>query len=552
MIKYINKFILVAVVVLMAGCQATELDELLDNPNGVTPETADVNFFFNAIQLDFALMNVSIADLTMPYTRMMAMTGGNVYENALTPDNGSLNFVWRTAYAGIFPDVDAMIPLAQESGLTTHIGAAKVMKAYTMITLVDLFGAVPYTEAGQGFNNPSPVADSAESVAEAALALLDEAIADLNTPATAAPTTDLFYGGSADNWRKAAKSIKLKYYVNTRLARSNESAVQALITEGDLIESPAEDFQFNAGLNRENPDARHPYYAEHYETANGRYLSNYFMWSMFGEKEVEDPRLRYYFYRQDCDVLDEDQFTLDCVFPEDPDPTARLRPLHYTGPYPFCVASLDGYWGRDHGNNDGIPPDGSKRTVFGLYPAGGSFDAGQCAGVKNGGTDGAGGAGIVPIMMSSYVEFLKAEAAMMMGAGDAAAALEAGVRESISKVQSFGALNNSGVDMSLVASDSVYVAYVMDAFNNADGPGKMDIIMKEYHIASWGNGIEAYNNYRRTGFPSGMQPTRDEISGEFPRSLVYPADYVNLNANASQKTITDQIFWDTNPAGFIE
>ena len=28
---------------------------------------------------------------------------------------------------------------------------------------------------------------------------------------------------------------------------------------------------------------------------------------------------------------------------------------------------------------------------------------------------------------------------------------------------------------------------------------RLNVIMKEYFIALWGNGIESYNNYRRTG-----------------------------------------------------
>ena len=102
MIKYINKFILVAVVFIMAGCQATELDELLENPNGVAPENADVNFLFNSVQLDFAQFVNQTSDLTMPVVRMMTM-GGNVYENSYTPQ--SFNNIWTIAYAGLFPDI---------------------------------------------------------------------------------------------------------------------------------------------------------------------------------------------------------------------------------------------------------------------------------------------------------------------------------------------------------------------------------------------------------------------------------------------------------------
>ena len=77
--------------------------------------------------------------------------------------------------------------------------------------------------------------------------------------------------------------------------------------------------------------------------------------------------------------------------------------------------------------------------------------------------------------------------------------------------------------------------------------------MKEYYIALWGNGIESYNNYRRTGKPSNMQPVLQTNPGPFIRSFLYPSVYVNLNKNATQKSSTAvQVFWDINPAtGFL-
>jgi hypothetical protein len=48
-----------------------------------------------------------------------------------------------------------------------------------------------------------------------------------------------------------------------------------------------------------------------------------------------------------------------------------------------------------------------------------------------------------------------------------------------------------------------------------------------------------------------MQPTREAISGDFPRVMVYPESFVNLSSNGAQHPITTQVFWDNNPAGFI-
>lgn len=536
--KSIYKIFMLAGVLFLASCELTELD-LNTDPNSVAPETAELEFLFNKMQFEFSNFAWEASDETMPITRMMAMTGGNIYDNQDSPQ--SFNFLWNRAYSEVLPDADIVISNANESSLFVHSGIAKVMKAYILMVLVDCFGDVPYSEAVQGLGFQNPNRDSDEAVYEEARLLLVSAMEDFGKESLGTPGNDIIYGGSAAQWTKAASSLMLRYHITTRLVNNNGTAVQSLIDGGNLIADAADDFQFQYGTNRSTPDSRHPHYSTDYEVDADYYQSNYYMWSLLDEKGIQDPRLRYYFYRQDCDTTDEDQFTLDC--PEVP------RPPHYTGDYPWCVASEEGWWGREHGNNDGIPPDGLKRTTFGVYPAGGNYDNDNCAGVAGDGSDGLQGAGIIPIMMSSFVDFMRAEAALTMGTSDdAGAMLESGVRKSISKVLAFGAgLAGDNAPGETAVED--YVSLVMGSFNGAgSNDEKLAIVCKEYHIALWGNGVEAYNMYRRTGYPSGMQPTREPDSGTFPRLMWYPQDHITLNANADQRDLNEQVFWDTNPA----
>ena len=61
--------------------------------------------------------------------------------------------------------------------------------------------------------------------------------------------------------------------------------------------------------------------------------------------------------------------------------------------------------------------------------------------------------------------------------------------------------------------------------------------------------MDAYNFYRRTGFPSTLQPNIEANPGAFIRSMLYPQSYAATNSNAQQKPDqTVQVFWDTNPA----
>lgn len=546
--KYLNKYLIVTLAMFFFATSCNDILELegnLTDPNGVSPELADFNLVLNNAMIEFSQFADEASDEAMPYARLTAMDGGNRYDN--NDNSASFDFLWFQAYAEVLPDLDLVIEKAG-TAFTQHSGIAKTIKAYTLMTLVDLFGDVPYTEANDG-TNFNPKLDSGEEVYAAAAGLIDEAIAELSAGGPAI-STDLFYS-SGDQWLKLANSLKLRYHLNTRLVGGSASTINELIAGGNLITDSADDWAFNYGSNRANPDSRHPYYSDGYEDGGPSwYLSNYYMWLFFGEKETEDPRLRYYFYRQDCSEDEEDSFTLDCL--------TKPYPSHWAAGFPFCTASYDfgdpdgeygGYWGRDHGDDAGIPPDDLKRTAWGVYPTGGKFDADNCTQVSNMGTDGLGGAGIQPLIMSSYVYFMRAEAALMMGTSDdARAMLELGVRQSIGKVMAFGAAD---ADPAFVPTEDAVNSYVDEVLALYDAaPDKLEVVMKEYLLALQGQGVEGFNNFRRTCMPSNMQPTLNSDPGDYARSFWYPASSVSANSSISQKGgVTTTVFWDTNPSG---
>lgn len=573
--KLRNLTILLASLFFVSSCELTDLDKQ-DDPNNPTPATLDVDFIYNSIQLSFVGFWVNASDVTMPITRMFPMTGGNQYDNHWTPQNFS--GMWSNAYQGVLINVETMLPAAEARGLVKYMGAAKVFKAYTLMTLVDMFGDVPYTEALQGTTNPSPERDSQTAVYAEALTLLDEALAHFADGSNNSfPVNDMYGGGSAAQWTKIANSLKMRYYLQTRLVDPGAGAAfGAILASGNYIQE-GEDFAFFAGTNRANPNSRHPYYNSGYEAGAARYFSNYYMW-LFREEAnplgFPDPRLRYYFYRQDFNYTNAstwNQFTFDFVdFSDQNNPVIVTKPLHYANsmPFGFATNSLNvvncaGYYGRDHGNADGTPPDGLIRTTFGVYPAGGKFDNGLAgtassfSDVQNNGTDGALGEGIAPMLMNHDMYFMRAEAALTMGTGENARDMfEAGLRASINYVIDFAVERGQGSGSNAATPTAgdidTYVNIILTNEYDA-ATDKMSIVAKEWYKAMYTNGLDVYNMYRRTGYPANLQPTRDQPSGgTFPRSAWYPSNYVNLNANSEQKaSLGQQVFWDTN-ASFPE
>lgn len=551
--NYSNKlFSFILLFGLLWSCEVTELD-LVTDPNAPSPENLDVDFTLNSIQLSFGTFFEEATEAGGEAVRLEYMF--DEYDVNFNSTYGSTTVMWRTAYAGILPDIKVLIPVAEESTLFVHSGIAKVLRAYVLMTLVDYFGDVPYSDALLGTEGFFPTLDSGQDVYDAALTDLNDALADFGKDSASDPDLDLYYDGDIDSWINLTNSLKLKYYLNLRLSNPSDAAanIASLIGGGNIITGPEDDFKFTYGT-AQSPLSKHPYYIEEYQAASpGEYITNYMMWALGVEKGLDDPRQRYYVYRQ-VSEFPTDPATLnneiDCW--NDPRP-ATYAPVDAISPVPLAFCSLfgrgDGYWGRNHGNADGIPPDNQKRSTFGPYPVGGRYDDNDAEAIDDG--DGLDGAGIWPIMMDSFVYFMRAEAALYLGTSDdPRAMLEQGVRSSIATVTGF--LNTDNFDNVPDDADTeAYVAFVLalyDAAGTADE--RMAVVGKEYWIALFGNGVEGSNLLKRSGTPINLSPTLLGTTS-FPRTFLYPAESVDRNLNISQKALTDQTFWDTNAPGFI-
>ena len=532
---------------LCGACEFFNLD-LTSDPDEVSLEDANPDYALNNMQVELKnfLSNDDPANwrgvnrLGMEVSRMIIKWGGT-YENAYNPTE--FDQVWSRAYEGVLMDAHTFIPIYEENQWWIHAGITKVLQAYVLVTLVDFFGDVPWTQSFDA-TNFNPTADDDAGVYDVALAKLDEAIADLAKESLATPTNDLYYDGDPEAWISLAKTLKLKIHLNLRLvdATASTAAINSLISDDDLISSPEQDWYFQYSRVTDNPDSRHPYFMYNYLNGGNTYMANYFMWTLYEEKDVVDPRIRYYFYRQRT-ASSEDFQELPCYGTD--------RPAHYPTDIPYCTLE-DGYWGRDHLDDDGIPPDTRARTLWGVYPAGGEFDMDQ--GLPASAASGLQGAGAEMLMLDSYVKFMLAESAITLGTtGDAKLLLLDAVRASITHVMAFGdeladqafIPTQQDIDDYLTEVETLYDAATTDA-------GRLEVVVKEYYIALFGNGVEVYNLVKRTGMPSNLQPALLADPGEFPRTFNYPANCVNLNSSISQKPHTVQVFWDTNPAGIIQ
>jgi hypothetical protein len=101
----------------------------------------------------------------------------------------------------------------------------------------------------------------------------------------------------------------------------------------------------------------------------------------------------------------------------------------------------------------------------------------------------------------------------------------------------------------------------------AAGPAKqLEIIMTQKWVATYGDQMDQYNDYRRTGYPVLANPNGTNeyqldngdayplldsdttLNNPYNRTYFWPENELNLNQNApAQKNIaTYRVFWDNN------
>jgi len=609
--KKLYKFLLISVlssVTLFYSCDTIELEQLT-SPNALSPDQADADLLLNNIQLTYRSSQRRFQGVSADLGRIDYMFGRNYLENY---DDGTLNGPWNSYYSSNLPNLNAIAAIDAanpDKDYSFHLGVAKTLQAHTLMQLVDFLGDVPFSEAGNPAEFPKPKVDDDAAVYAGAIAMLAEAKAHFTSTSGAGTATDLFYQGDTSKWIKLVNTLEMR----ANLTIGNYTAVASAT---GVISNSDDDFQFQYGTNVLAPDTRHPDYSSDYTDSGANiYQSNWlmntmmpsfdYMYDLYGsynegdELTGSDPRRRYYFYRQTYNTPGNQSFilyngapgavyaypldfggessdgeTLQCSLQDTP------THLQFTPDQEIWCSTMLGYWGRFHGNDEGTPPDSFTRTAVGVYPSGGSFDnqydipvymAGS--GIVNlpsgavGLGDGGGGNGIDPIYLASYVDFMKAEANLVLGnIGIAADHFEAGITKSIAKVQSFGSLDPSA-DADLMPSAtrvSNFIATKVAEFDAAsvttslDGNGfpiekdKMDLLGEQYFIAMYGGAGDAFNFVRRTGYPRTISRSIDANPGAYPRTVLYPSDEVSANGNILQRQdLNTTVFWDAgviNPA----
>ena len=255
--KTINKLVgLLLVAVLITAC--TDFLDVNKDPN--YPTTASTPLLFaSGTAWSAAVLGGDVQLTTALWAQHYSQNNTSQQYNTvdvynLANNNTYFTRYWSSVYAGALPDLKLVISQAEADKQWNYWLAAKVMTAFNFNMLTSLYEKVPFTSALQGNGDLTPNFDDGKTVDAGIIKLLDEAIAK-KAEAVATPTSmgksDLIFAGKIDNWIKFAKTLKLK--VLMRDFAVNQAAIQALLTEADLLSADAKLASFTDAENKSNP-----------------------------------------------------------------------------------------------------------------------------------------------------------------------------------------------------------------------------------------------------------------------------------------------------------
>ena len=146
------------------------------------------------------------------------------------------NFDYWSGYYDIMEDLDYAIKGAT-GPLSYFGGPARILKAYVMQIIVDLYGNAPYTDALKGTGSLAPKFDDQKAIYEDLIKVLDTAITILkaNPLVSTYAGSDIVFGSSvstaATRWIQFANSLKLRILIRQTRVPSRDAYIIAEINK---------------------------------------------------------------------------------------------------------------------------------------------------------------------------------------------------------------------------------------------------------------------------------------------------------------------------------
>jgi hypothetical protein len=418
---------------------------------------------------------------------------GNFY----TRNEGYATSLFDEAYPQQVKEIEDIIFQLTNDGVSgDQMGIARIWRAFIFHRITDIYGDVPYSEAGKGYIDGTlkPKYDAQQDIYMDMLNELEAGLSQLGSSSSLG-NSDLIFQGDMTKWKKFGNSLMLRLAM--RLSKADPASAQAWATKA-----------IAGGVMTSNADI---VYIQHTQGPEGINKNGH------GEVFMADgnPRLSKTF----VDFLQNDP-RLPILGSRRSDKSTN--PANLIGmPNGLTAGALE----AKYGTKSDVYAEPNRAVITGE-------DA--------------------PMVFQTYaeVEFMIAEAIIKgWTSGDAKVHYEAGVKGAMQML--------SMLYPNAAAVTDAEVATYLSA-KPYDSSKGLQMIGEQYWAATFFNEYEAFANWRRTGFPV-LQPFGGEAvysgnvtNGTIPRRLIYPGSESSTNADNFAAAIarqganefTTRVWWD--------
>lgn len=416
-------------------------------------------------------------------------------------------YTWNRGYASSLMDryygnavkslEDMLVQLDEEGSPEEMKAITRIMRVFVFSRLTDLYGDIPYSEAGKAVIDEifTPKYDPQSEIYADMLKELEESAAALGSGTSGFGAADIIYNGDQAKWKRLANSLMLR--LGLRLIKVDPAGAQSWATKaiaGGVMTSNDDIFfvPHTAGPEGVNQNG----IGEVFLADGNPRLSETFVNFM---KDRNDPRLPILGARRSDGSTAVDDLI---GFPNGLNPQMLLD---LTG-----EENMDNY------------AEPNRAIITGL-------DA--------------------PMIFQTYaeVEFMQAEANVRWGVGgDAETHYNNGVTAAMKTLSLYG---DAGV------IDDAAIADYLTA-NPYDAANALEQINTQYWAVTFFNEYEAFSNWRRTGFPV-LTPVNfpgNVTGGTIPRRMSYstseetnnPINYEEAVNRQGPDELTTRVWWDVN------
>ncbi|MBT28390.1 MAG: SusD/RagB family nutrient-binding outer membrane lipoprotein [Thalassobius sp.] len=493
-----------------------DLDELVENPNGIDPENSNLNLILSTVltETGMTVVDLGYGDIAgvMQHTQKDAwFSGHNDYDWS--------DQSWA-GYYSILVDNEKVYEKAVEQGLEFQQGVTMVMKAYLFGTIADLWGDAPFTYAIQGdlggTEYLTPAYDSQADIYHGVIEYLQSANTLLSKDAEEYDEIyeegDVFYEGDPAKWRKLANSLMLRYYM--RLSEKEptfaQSGIEAIMADQNtypVITESGDDALMD--FLSDKSENSWPGNSELTDVSGSEYRRKKMCATLVDKmQELTDPRLELWAQKVEIPLVIDETLSsgTDTI----------IDNVRYLATDAIGEESID-----TDPEYVGLPPSVSALpSSYNLNPTPGQLSYNPHVSYLNERYTQASGDFLQSrLLTASEVNFILAEAAQRgwSVAGDAQSYYEAAV---LASFEYWGV-------------DDQYSDYIL---GEAAFDGTLAQIIEQKWISNWAAAAESWFDYRRTGYPELVAgPAADR--SVLPVRFYYMTDELLINSTNANEAV---------------